>query len=1565
MMVPMTGSRLLRAQRLPQALPRRTRRSARRSKRRSSGANKFIKTILAAPGDMTGYLASKITGNDSYRGAGTRAASWGMGAIGADPAAHPPQSELERLLQAGGEGAASMVLPEAGLAGLTIRGGLAAVVPKTADLLTTALGSGSARSFAVNAGVGAGQASFGQGVGDATNNPLLGAAASLMLPVGVMGAVGAYRRLAPALSEAAATTAAANKVYGSFETPAGTRSAILADNGSQILPRSNPTSFQRYGDTGLGDIERQVQTNDPRAFVSNEYGTGTEQQNQVQAGVLAGLNGTGDPLAVADAFRAQKQQIEDFHDQLADAAVQNAQDQTDALGGGKYATGPAIKNAIDPLYNADLGQAQGAASALGGADLPSDQGAAMRSSLTSALAPVQKNIGDLYGALPRDLTTSIVPVRDMSQQLYGNVGPAKLATVSPAETSVLDVLKQYGNTVPLNEAQDLDTLITTKMREMKSGPSPNLQAYGRLSQLKGAWEDAFHGSVQNQVAADNQAVSSGARSPQDTTASRLQALQGQQAGFSPATGSSVFTPSGRRIGVQYGVADASDLTASHLPDMRPNPDFPANLQPRDRSRAASDAQIADIASNLQPERLGASASAAEGAPIVGPDGIVESGNGRVLAIQRAHAQGGPQSAAYRDFLASQGYDTTGMKAPVLIRRRTSDLTPDDRIRFAQEANASPVLTQSATERAAADAARLSDSALAKYGGGDISSADNRPFVRSFLRDVAEKGEQGRFAAPDGALSLDGARRVQNALLHAGYGDHHLVQAMAETGDPDIAAFGKVMGDSAGRMAQLRRGIAAGDVHPGADVSAPVLEAGRVVQNARAKGLRLPDAVAQADAFNPISAEAHHVLEAAYGPNLNGRLSRVRMGEILNAALDDARQQTTDARLFGEQPLTAGQILKNAQARYGAGSETAGSISYGSRDTGAGNGEGRPGARGPRLDAAGAGRPDAGVLGRPDSAPTVTQAEIDGYRAAKDAHIDMVDRFRKGSVGKFLQSDGTAGSYKLGDHAGPDLFVPKGPSGYQAVQSYKAAVGGDEAATGALHNAFSAKLRDAALNGDGTIDPARYQRFQKDYGPALAAAPELRGRFDTAANARAALDRYGRYSPGTEPYNTPSLFFPPGAAGAEGVNHLRSLIGDARANDILSDHAASLLKGDGGGPVDQARVDKFNAKYGPAMREFPDLGSRFATAADAQKTIGDAAAMRKATLQNFQNGAARRFLNLNDGSEVRDTIGSMFQKNNVSGLRQLMAAVRSDPAAEAGVKQAAADYMNDFMLSPTTEGCASGVKQVNQGTYQNLLNKSRGALAEVFDDRQMQNLDALSGALRQHNRSVTGIRQKGSPNTAADLLRATRDQSKEGGNWIRRLVEGAVAGRELGGEEHGAWIGATLGAGKALKDAIATAGLGRTSDIIKQAILDPELMKALMQKVSIAPDRGTQVTLANSLKRYNMFRTIYKGVNNQDDLGRKPANLPAYARGGRIGSQPESPVLDAGALMDEVQRSSAADRAQRQSLDNALTIARRARAGARVALAGCSARVVAKMGDWRQRGSEALRCSTRRAVENCR
>ena len=52
---------------------------------------------------------------------------------------------------------------------------------------------------------------------------------------------------------------------------------------------------------------------------------------------------------------------------------------------------------------------------------------------------------------------------------------------------------------------------------------------------------------------------------------------------------------------------------SHDNGLRQNPDFP-ELQPRDRGRAASEAQIAKIENGINPELLAESPKASDGAP---------------------------------------------------------------------------------------------------------------------------------------------------------------------------------------------------------------------------------------------------------------------------------------------------------------------------------------------------------------------------------------------------------------------------------------------------------------------------------------------------------------------------------------------------------------------------------------------------------------------------------------------------------------------------------------------------------------------------------------------------------------------------------------------------------------------------------------------------------------------------------------------------------------------------------------------------------------------------------------
>lgn len=145
-----------------------------------------------------------------------------------------------------------------------------------------------------------------------------------------------------------------------------------------------------------------------------------------------------------------------------------------------------------------------------------------------------------------------------------------------------------------------------------------------------------------------------------------------------------------------------EVKASHDLKGNPEPDYPSALQPRDRTTFQSKMQVAKLAKNLDPERLTGLDTISSGAPIINKDGYVESGNGRTLAVKQAAVKHPAIYAQYVKHLQSIGYDTAGIKNPVLVRIRTDAPTARQSERFAEHANdilpehqtASPNLTES-------------------------------------------------------------------------------------------------------------------------------------------------------------------------------------------------------------------------------------------------------------------------------------------------------------------------------------------------------------------------------------------------------------------------------------------------------------------------------------------------------------------------------------------------------------------------------------------------------------------------------------------------------------------------------------------------------------------------------------------------------------------------------------------------------------------------------------------------------------------------------------------------------
>lgn len=276
-----------------------------------------------------------------------------------------------------------------------------------------------------------------------------------------------------------------------------------------------------------------------------------------------------------------------------------------------------------------------------------------------------------------------------------------------------------------------------------------------------------------------------------------------------------YTGDNAPIGFHYAVVDADGLIASNDTNMNVNPEYPQELQPRDRTRSSSREQIATMAAALNPARLGESADIQNGAPIVGSDFIVESGNGRVLAIQSAMQQG--KSAGYTQWLRENaqafGLDPSSITdRSVLVRVRDTDV---DRAAFVKQANESTTASYSQSETAKSDAQKLTSDILLLYmpsESGEISSRENADFLTAFMQKVIPESEQAGYRQADGSISQSGIARIRNALFQKAYGDTNLTAAISESTDEGVKNMLKALTNVAPRIAVIAEQIAGGTLH---------------------------------------------------------------------------------------------------------------------------------------------------------------------------------------------------------------------------------------------------------------------------------------------------------------------------------------------------------------------------------------------------------------------------------------------------------------------------------------------------------------------------------------------------------------------------------------------------------------------------------------------------------------------------------------------------------------------------------------------------------------------------------
>ncbi|ELW84347.1 hypothetical protein ACIN5021_1039 [Acinetobacter sp. OIFC021] len=394
----------------------------------------------------------------------------------------------------------------------------------------------------------------------------------------------------------------------------------------------------------------------------------------------------------------------------------------------------------------------------------------------------------------------------------------------------------------------------------------------------------------------------------------------------------VKTAKGQKISTVFALVDINQVIASHTATGAENPNYPQELQPRDRSRESSQAWVQKTANDLDPESLGRSGRADTGAPITGDDLVVESGNGRTMAIKLAYERG--TADEYKQWLIDEadyfGFSSEQVQAiaqPILIRIRTTEI---DRAQFAIDANQDDKLSFTATERAKADAKRLDENLLALFNpseDGDLLAVSNQKFIQGFLSKLGDT-EAAQYTTKDKKPTQALINRIKAAIFSKAYNDDRLLEMMADHTKPDLQNMLNALGVAAPKFIEAQT-ISRGNVQDISDqivdgmeqaidqrVANAIIDAANTILSAKQNDQDIVEFVKQQGLFEDLG---EGVAELAVFLAKNSRSSK-KMSMLFKALAEFAEKQALDSSnvgLFGEpEPVSVKDAIQYAQQVLG-------------------------------------------------------------------------------------------------------------------------------------------------------------------------------------------------------------------------------------------------------------------------------------------------------------------------------------------------------------------------------------------------------------------------------------------------------------------------------------------------------------------------------------------------------------------------------------------------------------------------------------------------------------------------
>lgn len=471
--------------------------------------------------------------------------------------------------------------------------------------------------------------------------------------------------------------------------------------------------------------------------------------------------------------------------------------------------------------------------------------------------------------------------------------------------------------------KDINAIKKTLMSKIDNPNTADVKEYLRLLNaisdmklnLEGMTNEDFAGQLQAYAAqspvtvdirrGDADRVRSGMFSASEKALADIQA-QG--------TGGDYVFVGGGRIPVNYEIVELTELITSHNTDGAVNEAYPQELQPRDRSRSASNAQIAEIVNNFAPERVAKAQTATEGAPIITKEGFVAVGNGRAMAISKVY-ENTEKAEQYRQYLAEQGYNVDNFAEPVLVRRLAIDLDGEQLQALVDDANTAGTMQYSDAEKAIAYSKKLKGEVIDLLDtDAELESAANRRFIREFFATVVPTAERNAFLDKDDKVTRKGIEMIENTLTAIIVPDARFLSVLVENPDNNIRKVTSGLAKSAPAIVAFENDIQSGLVDAKYSVAADIRQAVEVLKRAKDKGQDLELYVKQLDLL-----EGHIPAEVlAVADLFDKSRSAVDFADKIKSYIRNASEQgdLTQTNMFGIEPVSKIDLLEHMNAQSG-------------------------------------------------------------------------------------------------------------------------------------------------------------------------------------------------------------------------------------------------------------------------------------------------------------------------------------------------------------------------------------------------------------------------------------------------------------------------------------------------------------------------------------------------------------------------------------------------------------------------------------------------------------------------